>query len=118
MKKLLSLSLLLTISSLAMAVEMDIQNVSTTEVAPVMAPAPIVLTKTDSFMTAFGMQDMPRGGNNIVDGEENIGDADGDVNMEMESSPNTAAVTARAHNVVSHVSSGLTSVQNTPYSYK
>lgn len=115
MKKLLSLSLLLTISSLAMAVEMDIQNVSTTEVAPVMAQAPIVLTKTDSFMTAFGMQDMPRSASNVVeDGEENV---DGDADMELEVSPNTTAVAARAQNVVHSIATGLTSVQNTPYVY-
>ena len=106
MKKfLLVMTLLFLISSLAFAAEQETENTgaasetvaeNTTSVATAGT-----LSKGDSFMVAFGMQDSP-----IVGGGESGG------------STNSTAATAVAGSVAHTGAVVLTSSQNTPYSYK
>ncbi|WP_407536937.1 hypothetical protein [Cetobacterium somerae] len=101
MKKIiLVMTSLLLVSSLALAVEEENTMNTNEAVAESAAPAG-TLSKGESFMVAFGMQESP-----IVGGGESGGST--------ASTAATAVATTSAHTgaVV------LTSSQNTPYSYK
>lgn len=104
MKKIiLVMTSLLLVSSLALAVEEENTANTNEAVAESAAPAATAgtLSKGESFMVAFGMQESP-----IVGGGESGGST--------ASTAATAVATTSAHTgaVV------LTSSQNTPYSYK
>lgn len=79
MKKILLLGILLVSSALVFGAE---------------EPESGNLSKSDSFMVAFGMKDAPTPGQNIP------------------------AASTVAHSSVHSASTSLTSLQNTPYSYK
>lgn len=104
MKKfLLVMTSLLLVSSLALAVEEG--NTTNTSESVTESTVPVAtagtLSKGESFMVAFGMQDSP-----IVGGGESGG------------STASSAATAVAGTVAHSGAVVLTSSQNTPYSYK
>lgn len=102
MKKIiLVMTSLLLVSSLALAVEEENTMNTNEAVAESTVPAAGTLSKGESFMVAFGMQESP-----IVGGGESGGSTT--------STAATVVATTSAHTgaVV------LTSSQNTPYSYK
>lgn len=100
MKKfLLVMTSLLLVSSLALAVEEE--NTTNTSESVTESTAPGTLSKGESFMVAFGMQESP-----IVGGGESGG------------STASSAATAVAGTVAHSGAVVLTSSQNTPYSYK
>lgn len=104
MKKfLLVMTSLLLVSSLALAVEEE--NTTNTSESVTESTAPVVtagtLSKGESFMVAFGMQESP-----IVGGGESGG------------STASPAATAVANTIAHSGTVVLTSSQNTPYSYK
>lgn len=101
MKKfLLVMTSLLLVSSLALAVEEE-NTTNTSESVTESTATAGTLSKGESFMVAFGMQDSP-----IVGGGESGG------------STASPAATAVAHTIAHSGAVVLTSSQNTPYSYK
>ena len=109
MKKfLLVITSLFLVSSLALAAEekhtsnaneTTVENTAST--APAIPVAPATLSKGESFMVAFGMQESP-----IVGGGESGGST-------------VSSATAAVAGTVAHSGAVvLTSSQNTPYSYK